>query len=275
MDKYILGQSEKKELTLEKPKIKLDLKLKKNIHINQSTIYGVIVDCNKKPIKGAHIKIFDNSCTQIGYTQSIDNGLYIYGGIEKGSKIQVKVCKKGYKKYISQLFRICYSKYNKDVYLNKKAVLSIISGHIYDESRELLSNIEISLLKKEDHTFQELYKYTYSNPSGQFLFTDVIKGTYKIIIDNEKYDIYSKVVNINEDNKIIDIDIILSKKENNTVIEGYIYNDSGTPIPGATVVLYKVLNDEKKPIEYTKCDEKGFYKFVGVRFNNYLIKALL
>lgn len=277
MEKYILGQSKIGIITKKSPKVALSIKLKENSYYDNALIFGYIKDLNEEVIENANISFLRKDNSIIGSVYSSEDGLYTFYGAKFNSEVRIIVKKSGYKRYVSNLEEICLRKYKYNVCLRKSAIKTktLISGHLVDKNNIPLEGIFIYLIKKSCSNAKCIYKTTISNFYGQFIFSNIPKGEYIILINNSDYVTYNKYIEIIETNKIFNIDIELAKKEICTLITGQITNDMGKIIPNALVILYRVEKDGKLITEeYDICDENGRYSFINIPYNNYIVKAI-
>ncbi|MBF8983932.1 carboxypeptidase regulatory-like domain-containing protein [Lutibacter sp. B2] len=276
MDKYILGQSHIGGITKDAPEVVLSLQLEKNTYYDNSLIYGHITDLCENPIENATVSFLNKDNEKIGSVYSSEEGLYTYFGVKYNNKVKIIVKKPGYKSTISDLLKICLKKFKYNVSLKELPISTktLISGHLVDEDNIPLEGLFVYLLKICCSDNKWLYKTTISNQYGQFIFQNIPKGKYLILINNPIFDTYNKHIEIIKTDKIFAIDITLIKKEISTKITGQITDDTGKSIPNAIVVLYRVEEDKKLiPVKYTLCDEEGRYSFTNIPYNNYIVKA--
>lgn len=276
MDKYILGQSKIGGITDKHCETVLDLKLEKNTYYNNALIYGNIMTCNKKPVENAIISFFNKNNKKIGSVYSSEEGFYAYFEVKLNSKVKIITKKSGYKTTTSDFVDIYSEMTNINIFLEKApfSKYTLISGHLFDNNNKPLDNITIYLLKNVCSNKPAVYKATNTNPYGQFVFSDIPKGIYKIFINNPNFETYNKLIEIKQTDEIFDINIKLSKENLTTKVTGQIKADNDNPVSNAIVVLYRVEPDGTFiPITHTLCDEEGTYCFTDIPFDNYIVKA--
>lgn len=275
MDKYILGQSNTGNVTKDTPEVTLNIQLEKNTYFNNSLIYGYVTDLCGKPIENATINFINENNKNLGSVCSSKEGLYTFFKVKYNSKVKIVVKKKGYKTNFSSFLIICLKKFNYNVLLKELPISAkaLISGHILDKDNIPLEGIIIYLLKNSCNNYT-IFKSTISNKYGQFVFQNIPKEKYLIIINNSNFKTYNKQIKLLETDNIFNIDIKLIKKDLYTRITGQITDDTGEVIPNAIVVLYKITESQELiSIKYTLCDEEGKYIFTNIPFGNYIVKA--
>ncbi len=131
----------------------------------------------------------------------------------------------------------------------------IISGTVFDKNTKLpLANTEITLFKGN----QEIYKTT-TVENGNYSFTINCNVDYKIVAENNQYELSSKnFTSTNEKNTVNSVSIWLNKKECNQTVTGIIRDKvTKKPLPNTTISLYQ--ND--KVIDTYTVGNDGVYKF--------------
>ncbi|QEK13000.1 carboxypeptidase regulatory-like domain-containing protein [Crassaminicella thermophila] len=277
MDQYILGQSKIAGITDEHPEIVLNLNLKKNTYYDNALIYGNVLTSNECPIEDATISFFNENDEKIGSVYSSEEGFYAYFEVKLNTKVKIIAKKIGYKTKISDFMKICSRMINFNIYLKKSHMskYTLISGHLVDNNNKPLKDITVYLLKNTCSNEKRVYKATTTNIYGQFVFSDIPRDIYEIFINNPNFEIYNKLIEIKQTDKIFDINIKLNKKDIKTKITGQIKDDNDIPIPNALVILYRVDDNKFIPIAHTVCNEKGIYCFTNIPFDNYIVKAKL
>lgn len=275
MDKYELGQSNIGYISKEREEIRLDLQLEKNHHYNDSLIYGCIDDLCGSPIDNACVAFFNKNNIEIGSVYTSQEGFYSYMGVKTNTIIKIRIAKKGYIPSTSNYIFICSKMINYNATLKKCPVAdkALISGHLLNEKNNPLKNIPIYLLKKSHCVKNPIYKSTNSNTYGQFVFLEIPKGNYTLLVNNSVFNVYNKVLEITESRNIYNVDIKLIRRVSNTKF-GIVKNKNGTPVSNALVILFKINHNNKLiPIKYTTSDEQGEYLFNDVPHGNYIVKA--
>lgn len=276
MDKYELGQSEIGYLTENINEIRLDLKLDKNKYYENVVVYGYVMDVNDKPISGSKVIFLNKFKEKLGYVYSTENGFYSYNRIESDWTIKILVSKAGYKNKITPFFRPCTETIEYNFILRKRLVWNkvIICGHVIDSKKEIVKNIPVYLIKNNCLEKKEIYKSTSLNIYGQFVFDSILRGKYFIFINDPKYYIYCKPINITGKDRIINLNLMLRERTSSSTITGQIKDNFDKPIPFALVVLYRVKEDGRLiPIKHTESNRKGRYKFTCIPYGRYLIKS--
>ena len=277
MDKYELGQSEVGTITEEINEIRLDLQLEKNHYFNNVLIYGYVYDFCNKPLKNAKVVFCNEFNTEVGSVYTSYEGLYVYFGAKLNSIIKIVIQKSGYYKHFSEMIFIDTKMFRYNAWLQKKNFTNrvLISGHIKDYNCNPVGNIPVYLLKTCNYCGKFIFKVTNSNEFGQFVFYDIPLGSYIVYIDDPKFELYSEEIQINESDKIFDIDVRLNKRPPRTRMYGCIKDDLGRPIKNAVVILFRVeWNGKLIPIKYTITDTNGEYIFDDLPYGNYVVKAM-
>ncbi|SHH42343.1 Carboxypeptidase regulatory-like domain-containing protein [Caloranaerobacter azorensis DSM 13643] len=270
MEKYILGQSEMKELNKENPEIRIDLYLEENKYFENALIYGHIRNDRGSPLEGVKIKFVDENGNIIGYVYSSNDGYYTYNGVKLNTKIRIEAEKNGYKLHRSCYINIKSRRIIYNIILEEEAYkFTLITGHVFDECKRPIAYITITLFKNE-----KLYKYTCTNKYGQFIFSSIVKGKYKLVINDSKYCSYETILDIEDLKRIYKVDILLEDRVSKTKINGNIYDENNTPIEDALVILYKIEKDKYIPIDFRFTDEFGKYEFEDMPYGDYIVKAV-
>lgn len=271
MEKYILGQSEMREINKKNPEIRIDLYLEENKYYNNALIYGHVRDNRGSPLEDVKIKFVDESGNTIGYVYSSKDGYYTYNGIKLNSKIKIEAEKNGYKIYRSCCINIKSRRIIYNIILEEEAYRStLITGHVFDKDKKPIAYITVTLFKNG-----KLYKCTCTNEYGQFIFSNIVKGKYKLVVNDSQYYPYEVVLNIEDLKDIYEKDIFLENRVGKTKINGTIYDESNRPIKDALVVLYKVEDEDKyTPIDFRFTDEFGKYEFEDIPYGSYVVKAV-
>ncbi|MBK5209184.1 MAG: OmpA family protein [Flavobacteriaceae bacterium] len=131
----------------------------------------------------------------------------------------------------------------------------ILKGTVFDKNTKLpLANTEITLFKGN----QEIYKTT-TIENGNYSFTIDCEIGYKIVAENDQYELSSKnFTSTNEKNTVYSINIWLNKKECNQTVTGIIRDKvTKKPLPNTTISL--IQND--KVIDTYTVGNDGVYIF--------------
>lgn len=252
------------------------MNLEENTYCENAIIYGNVINSNKIPIENAKVSFFDEHNKKLGYVYTSKEGFYIYFGCKLNTKIYIIVQKSEYRKYISNLLKLCSQKIKFNIVFKKipKLNYSLVSGHVIDINNNPLKDINIYLLKNISNNKFKLYKATILNSYGQFIFDNIPKGNYTLFINDPKFYIHSKYIEIDKSSKIFDVNIVLNKKNMVTKISGQIKNSNGEVIKNSLVVLYKIkANKNLEPFEYTTCNEEGKYEFTNLPHGDYIVKS--
>ncbi|WP_427339269.1 carboxypeptidase regulatory-like domain-containing protein [Caloranaerobacter sp. DY30410] len=271
MEKYILGQSEMKELNKENPEIRIDLYLEENKYFDNALIYGHVRDNRGSLLEDVKIKFVDESWNAIGCVYSSKDGYYTYNGVRLNSKIRIEAEKNGYKTHRSCYINIKSRRIIYNIILEEETYkFTLITGHVFDKDKKTIAYVTVTLFKNE-----KLYRYTCTNKYGQFIFSTIVKGEYKLVINDSKYYSYETILDIEDLKDIYKIDILLENRVSKTKINGIIYEENNSPIEDALVILYKVEDEDKYiSIDFRFTDEFGKYEFEDMPYGNYVVKAV-
>jgi hypothetical protein len=214
MDKYILGQSRIKYLSEESNEIKLNLYLKDNKSCENTNIYGTVYDNNKTPVDNCKISFYSLDRKAIGGVYTSNDGLYSFNNVTLGDEIIMMISKDGYTT-TSDYINCNQNKLRKNITVTPSLDEYTISGHIKGRYYRCIDNALITLFKKKSDKYT-YYKCTLSNIYGQFIFDNVEKGEYKLIINESEYqNIEDNIVINNDSPNIIPIKYFVKTRSNN------------------------------------------------------------
>jgi protocatechuate 3,4-dioxygenase beta subunit len=277
MYRYQLAQSKEGTIKKDNEEINLNLVLEENKYYNNALISGYILQNNGEPVKEALISFINEDNKNLGSIYSDSKGFYVFIGVPKGETIKIIIEKRGFRKTISELINVICESYRRNFYLTKncKEKSSIISGHIRDSENKPLENIFVYLIFFDDEKNKYLIKTTVTNAWGQFVFYGVIEGKKKILINDARFQEYKHCLYVDMQEEIYNINVNLIPKTSVAIIQGYLRDATGMPVPYAHAILFR--KDEEgqlKAIAHTICDYMGQYKFKDITKGKYVVKGL-
>lgn len=280
-DLYKLGQSQQSSIEKVGQEIRVDLQLSKDPFLNTGSISGTVTNPEGQPVEGVLVKIFNNNHDPLYHTLTDENGYYSFSAIEPESGYHLAVVKDEYLLNEVTAFSIVAGQtldIDATITPDPSALLSIITGHIFDIKNNPLEGVVFTLLKL-DGGMEVPVGITTTNEYGQFVFVNVESGSYVGRATKQGYVPEIIEIKVTTSGSIIDISETMeeSPTESLGTINGIITNDEGAGIEGAVVILYEVSGDPENPtltpIRYTSTIEGGVYLFGDVPQGNYVVKA--
>ena len=229
-------------------------------------------------VSGATVKIYDINDNPIEHTNTGGNGQFTIANIPVGS-YKVTAIKDGYLLPLTTPITIQTNKTTTvviNLVKNPATNLSVVYGIIRTTVTETpLENATVSLY---NNTLPEptLVATVSTNDKGQYIFGLIPEGEYYIIATKLGYfPNQSAVINVSVKEFISsDISLIADNLSNTGTISGFIKElSTGTPIEGAGVALYSIINGLENIIDTTRTNVSGRYLFVNVNPGTYLIKS--
>lgn len=296
-DKFILTQSESKNVNNVNNAISINLKLNEQINTLIATIKGTILDNNNIPIQGALVRLSDKDFNLLTHTFTDINGDYIFkdsipavsvGGLNvnginslsQSAIFNISAIAVGKLLGVSHSFSLENGQTHIQNFIlqdNDKTELNIITGSISNQATsELVFGAVLSLYQVDINNNQQLIQRTFSNEFGDYAFLDVNLGNYILVIESLSYLTKSINIEITEQGEIINLPIQLQQDPNASLgtISGIIRNNLNVPINRADVILYRVnTNKTLTPLGFTKTNEHGVYLFSNVGHGEYKIKS--
>lgn len=279
-DKYILGQSESKELKELAEEIQLDLALTPNPNLEGGTILGAVKDEADNPISDALIKIMDNQHTPLAHAISGADGSYIFTAFPAGSDYHIFATATGYKLAENLPFTLLPQQEvteNFTLVPDPSTSLGVIAGDVLKTTVHTpINGAAVNLFSVDGGGTETLTALSFTNEYGQFVFSEVAKGSYIIRISALGYESLAQTIKIDKDSQIANlvVDLVVDPDASRGTISGIIADNDNKSIAGADVILYNIEDDESlTPIAYTKTNDEGVYLFINVTQGNYKIKA--
>ena len=280
VDQYILGQSDPENLIGVGTEIRIDLDLTPNPNIGAGGVTGVITDPAGKPIPGATVKLLDANHNPVAHTISGPDGRYSFVNLLPSPQY-ILVCQaNGYLLTPQTPFALGP---NQQVVINlspepdPNVAFSIISGvvHRLDNNKPVVS-ATAALFQIPAAGLDILVQTTTTNKTGQFVFMDVATGNYRIITSMQGFFSNTTLLSVTTPGSIVNVNVelIVNPVSAKGTVNGVIRNNAGSPIPGATVVLFRENADGSLiPLYFTRTNNAGLYLFTEVAEGKYRIKA--
>lgn len=280
---YKLGQSKTHSLINLGEEIRIDLQLEDNVHIDQGTVFGKVIDGNGNPMEGVTVKITDNQYNPLYHGVTDINGEYTISGVSPEEQYLIFATKDGYN--INQGISFAMQtgqQIERNFTLTPVSSTnnSLIAGDVTDEQGTPLQGVTVRLIDNTDPNNPQILKTTYTNEYGQFVFFDLAQGIYSISTSKLGYTSVDINVIIDAPFQVrnIVISLPIDPVTRKGTINGIIRDKDGIPIEGAFVILFRVDTDEEgneilTPIRMTKTNSEGLYIFDRVEQGNYKIKA--
>ncbi|MPQ45157.1 carboxypeptidase regulatory-like domain-containing protein, partial [Clostridium tarantellae] len=268
-------------VTQKKQEIKLDVKLEENVNKTSIgvTISGIIKDSKGIPIEGALVKVLDESLKGLANGKTMKNGEYVITNIPISNEYCLEIFSNGKILETTEKFTLMQGEsklINFTLEDDVNIPLGIISGQLIDNSddRNIISG-GIVFLYKNINGNKSLNAITYTDKSGQFVFTKVNSGNYNLVFNALGFIKESTNVTV-EDGKISNLTkkMIIDPIASQGIISGIITDESNNPIANADVVLYNASNlNDIKPIAFTITNSLGIYTFINVPKGDYIVKS--
>lgn len=279
-DKYILGQSQSKQIADIGEEIRLDLKLNPQPQNDTGKVIGTITDDTGKEIPNSLIKIMDAEYNPLLHAISGTDGTYTFDNVPVGTGYNIFCTSTGKMLNQGTTFTIAKSQVvTRDFTLQTDSAmqLGIIAGDLFNSVTHLpVNGAVISLYKVNADTTEVLQAITYTNQYGQFVFRELAIGNYIVRITALGYLSTSTTAIINTAGQIIPAVVQITEDPNTSrgTVSGIITDNNNAAIDRADVVLYKVNTDNSlTPYAFTKTNSAGVYLFINVPQGNYKVKA--
>lgn len=234
--------------------------LKKNLFLEPNECFqivsGKILEKNSEKIipNSTVILVFQNQEIKVFQTNS--DGTYFFN-VKCDSNYELKATKQDMlsKTVNYKVSSVKGEKIIQNIYLEEEICNQIVNGTVFDKNTNLpLANTKITLFDGK----QQANKIS-TDSTGAFSFNINCNTNYKIVTENNKYELSSKnFTSNNNKNTINSVNIWLNKKECNQTVTGIIRDKvTKEPLPNTTISLYQ--ND--KVIDTYTVGNDGVYKF--------------
>lgn len=278
-DKYVLGESQNKQIISSGQEIRLDLELTPLEATIGGTVYGEVKNLANIPIEGALISIMDANYEPLINAVTDMFGKYVFNNIPVSSQYTIFAISSGTKIVQGSNFSLVPAQsVIRDFTLESDPALSlgIIAGDLYITGSTNPIQGAVASLYKVVSGVETLVSITGTNPYGQFAFREVEVGTYKITLRalnfNETYLNTSVTVN-GEIVPVIGYMTMVANPAQGT-ISGVITNELNQPINRADAILYRAETDGSlTPLSFTKTNTSGVYLFQNVPVGTYKVKS--
>jgi len=147
-----------------------------------------------------------------------------------------------------------------------------ISGMVLNWSGFPVAGMNVSLLREyDDHAV--FIRSATTSVEGEFLFTNVTRGEYELLVEENDNFLSETVWNISTDGwRPVHITITLRSRIHGS-ITGTVFTE-GPPITGnINGSSVRLMNEEGAPVRTTITDQFGFFEFENVPFGEYSIAA--
>lgn len=277
-EEYVLGQSEKKVISVIAEAIRIDLPLLPSPYIDSGTLKGRVIDLNGNPIPDAVVIILDESKSILANTVTGNDGFYILNTLKPGSGYQAYAKAPGFELSEKLAFDINVNDLIESDFLLKpdpNLKYSVIVGVVQNGEGLPVNTASVELYRVED-THTRPMSLTFTNEIGQFVFSSLEKGSYYIKVDANGYFSEDYSIKLSKTHEIMTVNIVLREdlKASKGIITGIITNNEEQPLADADVILYR-LNDDgsQSPVACTRSNKEGVYLFVNVPHGQYFVNS--
>ncbi len=152
-----------------------------------------------------------------------------------------------------------------------RAAQNTLYGLVLDNvTGNRISNASVILSDSQGQTVTT----TQTDNDGEYLIYDISNGSYTIIAEKTGYQL-SESFSINvTGSQIAETNIPLTPDViTEGTVQGFIKDENGNLLSGATVGLYSVTNSTETLIQQTLTNANGYYLFGGVVAGKYLVKS--
>jgi len=277
-DKFVLGQSEKKELAGIAETIRLDLTLHRNPFFNSGSLTGKIKDVSGNGIPRATILILDENNEAIAAATAGNDGIYFVPRLKPGSGYRACSLAPGFRLSDTVFFDMEPNQLlEKDIVLkpDMDESWSIIAGIVQNAYGMPVSTASVELCQVEGNE-AKLTGLTFTNDIGHFVIRVKEIGTYLLKINAAGFFTENIPAEIKRQKSIVSISAVLREdlKASKGIVTGIISNDEDEPLPDADVILYRTgAGNTLVPVAYTRTNHEGIYLFVNVPPGEYMVNA--
>ena len=202
--KYLINESENKEIVNEKVKIDLSLNTDKD---RTGQVKGTVKDINGIILKGVNARIISKDGDFSLVSISDEKGEFYFNNIPENKLYKILLTMQGKDTYESNWFKaVEFFEYKElNFVLLDKETYSIILGTLNTKINTAINNVEIMAFNEDSNKNLSLISVVRSNSVGEFMFSNLKQGTYVIKIKNEELGNISKRVIINGNSQIIQL----------------------------------------------------------------------
>lgn len=274
IDDYLLGRSPEFSLDANQEDRK-DLSLTQQV-AQTGRVRGRVTDSvTGLPIENATVKVRTQSGTPIAHTLTNPGGNYSIDGLPPGT-YAINVALQGYLTSPAQVFTISG---NQTIDINvsltpEPVVYNTVYGTITDlTTGDPVEGAEVVLLPDVGSAVNATVAV--SNSDGEYLINKVPDSTQSLIVVKSGYYPSAFITVISAGGSKVNTDVaIVPYALPQSTVNGFIRNQSGTPIANAFVGLYLInLQGEEILQQTTFTDSNGFYIFGRAPEGTYVVKA--
>lgn len=277
-DDYVLGKSEKKDLTGIAETIRLDLTLQRNPYLNSGSLTGKVKDASGTGIPGATVLIFDEDHEVIAGTTAGNDGIFSITRIKPGTGYSACSLAPGFRLSDTVFFDLMPKQLLEiDIILTPDTAenWSIIAGTVQNTYGIPVSTASVEICKV-DGSKVKLMGLTFTNDIGHFILKVRETGSYQLKINAAGYFSDCFPAEVIRQKSIVSINAVLREdlKASKGIVTGIISNDEDEPLPDADVILYRTgPGSTLVPVAYTRTNREGIYLFVNVPPGEYMVNA--
>ncbi|MHB8124433.1 MAG: carboxypeptidase regulatory-like domain-containing protein [Desulfitobacteriaceae bacterium] len=152
-----------------------------------------------------------------------------------------------------------------------RAALNTLYGLVLDQvTGNRIGSASVILTNSQGQTVAT----TQTDSDGEYLICETANGSYSIIAEKAGYQLPAPLTVNVSGGQIAQTNISLTPDVvTEGTVQGFIKNENGDLLGGATVGLYSVTDTMEHLIQQTFTNANGFYLFGGVVAGRYLVKA--
>lgn len=277
-EEYALALSANKALNADHQEVRIDLVLQKNEDSQKGMIFGTVSDQLGNAILYAAVVLLDEKYDPINHTLTGQDGTYLLSGIASGKTYSVYASAPGYgvvrydnlsflpRQEIEINFSLAY---------NAASFLSCIAGTVVDEKGQPVPTATLRLASQDGQN-DTFIAQTGTNEAGQFAFTELPMGSYRLKASAQGYQPCFESIHIAKQGIVLSPTLTLHSEliKEKGIITGRITDDNMAPVADADVILYRIEKDgSQTPVAATKTLDNGVYLFVNQPDGEYAIKS--
>lgn len=226
------------------------------------------------PLDSATVKIRTQAGDPVAHTQTNPGGNYMFDSIAPGT-YTINVALHGFVTPAGQTFTLQGGQ-TLDIAFTmtpEARPLNVLYGVITNEATGLpLFAVKVALVPSTGGMANNL---SWTNSSGQYLMAEIEDGDYFLAAHTAGFYLTSRIPITISGGQILRTDLAMQPVAvPQGTVNGYIKQQSGTPIPNACVGLYSLdLSGLETLQKVAFTDSNGFYIFGRVTAGTYLVKA--